>query len=329
MTSSLIEVPCPVCSSTQSTQVWAVKDYMHRITDDTFGVRRCQVCGGGFLSPRPAARDIGSFYPSEFYWSFEEPAATPLTATDVLARRSLQIANKLRCLAHLQPGRLLDIGAMKGEFLYAARGAGWQVDGVEFSASVPNLFDVPIRYGEFVDMQFAPASFDCVTMWAVLEHVYEPRPYVRKIAQLLADGGTFLGVVTNFNSLQARLLRADDYPRHLTLFTKRSLRRLLAEVGLELLRFWTDQRLFGGALRGAISYGVKRALGYSADEALYEMRDRRDPEAFCCKFRRRPSEAMRWLSRMDKAALWLPEKALDLARCGLNLGFEARKIASK
>jgi SAM-dependent methyltransferase len=329
VTSQLIEVPCPVCASTRSTQVLAVKDYMHRITDDTFGVRRCHVCGVGFLSPRPAARDIGRFYPIEFYWSFEESAATPLTATDVLARRAVQIANKLRCLADLKRGRLLDIGAMKGEFLYAALDAGWRAEGVEVAASIPNLFNVPIRYGEFVDMEFAPASFDCVTMWAVLEHVYEPRAYVRKIAQLLADGGTFLGVVTNFNSLQARLLCADDYPRHLTLFTKRSMRKLLAEAGLEPVRFWTDQRLFGGALRGAITYGVKRILGYSADEALYEMRDRSDPEAFCCKFRRRPSEAMKWLSRMDKVALWLPEKALDLARCGLNLGFEARKMAAE
>ena len=326
VTSHLIEVPCPVCTSTRSTQVLAVKDYVHRITEDTFGVRRCQVCGVGFLSPRPSARDIGSFYPNEFYWSFEE-SATPLTATDVLARRRAQIANKLRCLAHLESGRLLDIGAMKGEFVYAALEAGWRAEGVEFAGSIPNLFNVPIRYGEFLDMEFAPAKFDCVTMWAALEHVYEPRAYVRRIAQLLADGGTFLGVVTNFNSLQARFLRADDYPRHLTLFTKSSMRKLLGEAGLEPVRFWTDQRLFGGALRGAMSYGIKRALGYEAHEALYEMRAWRDPEAFCCKFRGQPSIAMKWVSRLDKLVLWLPEKALDLARLGLHLGFEARKTA--
>ena len=138
---------------------------------------------------------------------------------------------------------------MKGEFVYAALEAGWRAEGVEFAGSIPNLFNVPIRYGEFLDMEFAPAKFDCVTMWAALEHVYEPRAYVRRIAQLLADGGTFLGVVTNFNSLQARFLRADDYPRHLTLFTKSSMRKLLGEAGLEPVRFWTDRRLFGGALQ--------------------------------------------------------------------------------
>jgi hypothetical protein len=217
---------------------------------------------------------------------------------------------------------------MKGEFLYAARQQGWQVEGVEFSSSVPNLFDVPIRYGEFLDMDFAPGSVDCVTMWAVLEHVYEPRAYVRKISSVLEAGGTFIGVVTNFNSIQARWLRADDFPRHLTMFTKSSLRALLREAGLQPVRTWTDQRLFGGALRGVGTYGTKRLLGYDVDETFYEMRNWRDPEAFCCKFRGRRSAAMRWVSRVDNASLWLPEKLLDLLGCGLHLGFQARKLSA-
>jgi SAM-dependent methyltransferase len=326
VSSRLVQVDCPVCGSAQSSGVYAVKDYVHRISDDTFGVRCCSDCGAGFLSPRPAAGDIGIFYPREFYWSFEKSAEVPLTAAELLARRSVQIENKLRCMAHLKPGRLLDIGAMKGEFLYAARSAGWQGEGVEFPASVPNLFDVPIRYGEFLDMDFEAASFNCVTMWAVLEHVYEPRAYAQKIASVLETGGTFIGLVTNFNSIQARWLRSDDFPRHLTMFTKSSLSALLREVGLQPVRMWTDQRLFGGALRGALTYGTKRLLGYEVDEAFYEMRDWRDPQAFCCTFRGRPSAAMRWVSRFDTASLWLPEKLLDLLGFGLHLGFEARKI---
>lgn len=323
--SPLVDVPCPVCACVDSRPVAEVKDYLLRITDDTFGVRRCRRCGVGFLSPRPVATAIGSYYPDQFYWSFER-AAAPITAPEVLAQRDAQLKHKLRRITHLQPGGLLDIGAMKGEFVHMAIQAGWRAEGVEFSDRVPNLFGAPIRYGEFLDMEFA-TKFNCVTMWAVLEHVYEPRLYVHKIARLLAQGGSFIGVVTNFNSFQARFMHADDYPRHLTLFTRNSLRRLLAEAGLEPVRFWTDQRMFGGTLRGALVCAVKRALGYDADEVLYEMRDRGDPEAFCCKFHRRSSTAMKWLSRFDRAALWLPEMLLDLCGCGLNLGFEARKVA--
>ena len=238
MTSSpLIQVPCPICGSARSIAMWVVKDYLLRVTNDTFGVRRCQTCGAGFLSPRPSPADIARFYPEAFYWSFEQSSTVAITAAQVLERRRSQLTNKLRRLTHLKTGRLLDIGAMKGEFVHVASNEGWGAEGVEFSAGVPNLFDAPIRYGEFLDMGFPAGSFDCVTMWAVLEHVYEPRPYVHEVARVLAPGGAFLGVVTNFNSIQARLLRADDYPRHLTLFTKASLRRLFTEAGLELGTF--------------------------------------------------------------------------------------------
>jgi SAM-dependent methyltransferase len=322
----LVEVPCPVCLSGDSRHVFSVRDYVLRITDDTFGVRQCRRCGVGFLSPRPKAADIPHFYPDEFYWTYEKAEEGGVPAAELLARREVQIEGKLRLMAHLRPGRLLDIGAMKGEFLHVARERGWRVSGVEFSDEIPNPFDVPMQYGEFTKMDFPPGSFDCVTMWAVLEHVYEPRAYVQEVSRVMADGGTFIGVVTNFNSVQARLLRADDYPRHLTLFTKRSLKRLLTGAGLTPVRMWTDQRLFGGQLRGALKYAVKRGLGYTVDEALYEMRNVRDPLEFCSTFKGRKSAAMLWLSRIENIGLALPERLLDFMGFGMNLGFEARKL---
>lgn len=322
----LIDVPCPVCLSRQSRHVFAVRDYVLRVTDDTFGVRQCSRCGVGFLSPRPKPDDIPRFYPNEFYWVYEKADEAGVPAAELLQRRTVQIEAKLRILRHLRRGRLLDIGAMKGEFLHVARERGWRVSGVEFSDLIPNPFDVPMHYGDFTKMHFASGSFDCVTMWAVLEHVYEPRDYVQEVSRVMADGGTFIGVVTNFNSLQARVLRADDYPRHLTLFTKRSLKRLLMEAGLTPVRMWTDQRLFGGQLRGMLKYAAKRSLGYTGDEALYEMRNARDPLAFCSTFRGRRSRTVQWLSRIDNVGLALPEMALDLLGFGLHLGFEARKL---
>lgn len=321
----LVEVSCPVCGESRSTRLFTVRDYVFRVSTQEFGVRACLGCGAGFLSPRPKAEDMGRFYPKEFYWSYENPGGTEVAADELLRRRFAQLESKLHLMSHLAPGRLLDIGAMKGEFLHAASLRGWHAVGVEFSADVPSPFPVEMRYGEFLDMAFETGSFDCVTMWAVLEHVYDPRAYVHKISKLLKKNGSYIGVVTNFNSIHARLLRADDYPRHLTMFTKESLARLLEEAGLRPVRMWTDQQLFGGHLQGALRLLVKRALGYTMDEVLYEMRDRSDPLASATRFRGRRSEAVRWLSRLDKVCLWLPEKILDLMGYGLNLGFEARR----
>jgi SAM-dependent methyltransferase len=321
----VLEVDCPVCGSDKSRHLFSVRDYVFRVSQQEFGVRRCRHCGAGFLSPRPRPGDIGQFYPKEFYWIYEGADEGGVKAEELLERRSAQIANKLQLMSHLTPGRLLDIGAMKGEFVHSAAMRGWRGEGVEFGCDVPNPLGVPMHYGEFLDITFPRKTFDCVTMWAVLEHVYQPREYVHKVSRLLSKGGTFMGVVTNFNSIHARLMRADDYPRHLTMFTKRSLASLMAEAGLKPVRMWTDQKLFGGQLRGALRLVTKRMLGYSMDEALYEMRDRHDLLAFGGKFRGRRSQAVRWLSRIDKASLWLPEKGLDFCGLGFNLGFEARK----
>jgi len=73
-------------------------------------------------------------------------AEVPLTAADLLARRMCRlptscaawrtlVRTSARCRGH--EGRVSVRGPQHG----------WQVEGVEFSASVPNLFDVPIRYG--------------------------------------------------------------------------------------------------------------------------------------------------------------------------------------
>jgi len=85
---------------------------------------------------------------------------------------------------------------------------------------------------------------------------------------VLDAGGRFLGVGDEFQQHSRTLAARDDFPRHLTMFTKSSLGALLREAGLQPVRMWTDQRLFGGALRGAMTYGTKRLIGYDVDEAF-------------------------------------------------------------
>jgi hypothetical protein len=137
-------------------------------------------------------------------------------------------------------------------------------------------------------------------MWAVLEHVYEPERFIKRIVELLRPGGRLIALVTNFNSVQGRYFHLDDYPRHLTYFTKRSLRHICKEHGLKIIQMETDQNIFGGALNGGILYGLKRALGYSAYDALYEWRQLSDPDLFFGKWRGRDSALVRNISRFDR-----------------------------
>ena len=205
------------------------------------------------------------------------------------------------------------------------RSLGWDVEGVELDNDVPNPSDMPIRYGDFLDMVFEPASYDCITFWAVLEHVYKPAAFIRKAAFLLKPGGRLVALVTNLQSIQARWYHADDYPRHLTIFTAAALRKLCRREGLRLVQVRTDQKIFGGALNGGLLYAVKRLGGYSQDEAFSEWKQPHDPDLFWGCWRSRPSRFVRAVSRLDRAITWPIEKLLDYLGFGFIMTFVIEK----
>ena len=297
MTAATFEVPCPVCNGRRRRELFTARDYAHPDRRETFGVVQCTQCGCGYLSPRPAESAMHEYYGEDFYWNYEGGKLDPQA---VLAARTPQIVAKKEFVSDLLPGRLLDIGAMKGEFVHSMRMDGWSAEGIDFSPHAENLFDVPMRYGDFLQLDYEEASFDCITMWAVLEHVYEPSRYVDRVARLLKPGGRFVLLVTNLNSIQGRWFRADDFPRHLTLFTKGSLRHLLGAHGLDVTNLRTNQKIFGGSLYGSLVYAAKRAGGYQPNEIFYEWRNWTDSHAFCCKWRGRDSSMMTWISRADR-----------------------------
>ena len=321
----LTTIPCPLCGDADATDLFTTRDYALKITEQQFVLRECGNCGVGYLSPRPSEPDIGAFYPEEFFWMYEG-TESKLSGDELLIVRKPQLEAKADCLAHLKPGRLLDIGAQKGDCIHWMENKGWSCEGVEYSDTPPNLFNMPIRYGEFFDMEWEQANFDCITMWAVLEHVYYPGKYIKKLASLMKPGGKFIDLVTNLNSPQSRYLKLDDYPRHLTIFTRSSLEKELNKNGFRLDRCWTDQKIFGGSLRGAITYGVKRLFGYSDDEVLAEWKDPTSPLAFCCEWRGKSNWLIKQISRLDNLFMALPEKLLERLGKGFLLSWEATYV---
>lgn len=109
---------------------------------------------------------------------------------------------------------------------------------------VPHVFDVSAMYEPFWE-QFVPAenqatfapkpewkeSFDLVTSFFALEHVADPRGFVRSVTSLLHQGGIFYCLVPNVYANTADLVVAD----HVNHFSESSLRLLFATEGLEII----------------------------------------------------------------------------------------------
>ncbi|MGM4961890.1 class I SAM-dependent methyltransferase [Tardiphaga sp. 1201_B9_N1_1] len=312
-------VACNLCGSKATKHLFSTKDYRFLVDDRDFNVVKCTNCGLVYVNPRPDENDIHRYYNNDFYNAEETPEAAFLGVKD----RILGMA------AHVKKypvGRLLDVGCYRGEFIYHMKGLGWDTSGVEFSSRPPNLFNQDIFYGDVADAPFKEQSFDVITIWAVFEHVYDPRKILRSVNRLLKPGGALIVLVPNYNSLPARFMHHDDVPRHITMFTKKTLDRMLREEGFAAQSWECGQDVYGGSARGWLNFLVKRLAGEPMGDIQAQNRSvERWPE-FSRQIRGKDSAFMK---KVDDFDVWLTphlDKVLDRLMLGFIMTVHARKL---
>jgi len=90
----------------------------------------------------------------------------------------------------LTADRLLDVGCHRGELIDAARSRVTSAVGIDPAAEEQQRDGVTILRGYFPgDERLAAASFDCVAMLAVLEHLGDPAAALAECYLLLRPGG--------------------------------------------------------------------------------------------------------------------------------------------
>jgi SAM-dependent methyltransferase len=100
-------------------------------------------------------------------------------------------------------------------------------------------------------MDHPAGTFDVVTLWQVMEHMYDPSATIRRIHAILRPGGTLVIAVPNAASVQAMLFRSRWYhlevPRHLFHFTPASLTSFVEREGFRVRAFEFRSREHNGA----------------------------------------------------------------------------------
>jgi SAM-dependent methyltransferase len=291
------QIRCPLCGSDKPRKIFERPDLSYRTTTVLFSIVRCRCCGLVYINPRPTEEEIHSYYPEQFY-------APEADAEKLLQDKNEDLSIKHQYVSDIPPGRLLDVGCSKGEFLVFMKKRGWTVSGVDFSRKPPNLFGLDIFYGSLEAAAFERESFDLITLWAVLEHVYDPMNMLLSINRLLKLGGTVVLAVTNFCSLPGRLMRQDDVPRHTTLFTRRTLSRFLCCSGFGVDYIVCDRRLYGGSNRGILNFLFKLAAGERIEDVVAQSRSAEHWHRFSSQLHGKDS---RWMQRIDRAdVIWTP-----------------------
>ena len=135
-------------------------------------------------------------------------------------------------------GRLLEIGCGSGQMLRDMRERGWDVTGIDVdpvAVTLARSHGLDVREGSLPSQSFEENSFDIVTMSHVIEHLHDPRAILSGCLRILRPGGRLVLVTPNTGALSLRLFGPNwmhlDPPRHLHLFNRKGLTRLVGAAG--------------------------------------------------------------------------------------------------
>jgi SAM-dependent methyltransferase len=130
------------------------------------------------------------------------------------------------------------------------RALGWDVQGVEpdprAAVLARDAYKLPVLIGTLQEARLPEASFDAITMSHVIEHVPDPWLLLKECCRLLKEDGRLVLLTPNIRSLGHRLFRRSwlnlDPPRHLQLFSIKTLRRAARQTGLVIKTLRTTSR---------------------------------------------------------------------------------------
>jgi 2-polyprenyl-3-methyl-5-hydroxy-6-metoxy-1,4-benzoquinol methylase len=253
-----VEVDCPACGQTERAHQWR-KYEMDWV--------RCAACATVYLSPRPDPGLMSEYYRTSRnyeYWNrVIFPASEDSRRAKIFRPRAERVADIVRRHG-AGTATIADVGAGYGTFCEEMRDVG-TFERVVALEPEPHLAQTCRDKGlETIESRVEDATIDrldAVTSFEVIEHLFAPREFVRRCAELLPPGGLFIVTCPNVRGFDIQTLGplsdAID-PEHVNLFHPDSLSALLAEEGFEVLEAQTPGRLDAELVR-------KRAVAGEVD----------------------------------------------------------------
>jgi SAM-dependent methyltransferase len=232
---------CPLCSSEKIALHFNCND--HFISKKDFAIYKCSACGFLFTQDYPEETEIAQYYESDNYISHSDTSkgfSNKLyrIARGIMLRRKKNLIVKI---TRLKRGMILDIGSGTGYFAATMKRAGWLARGIEINEKARNISIA--NFGLEVDppdriTSYESNSFDCITLWHVLEHFHDPFKNISEIHRLLKPGATCVVALPNSCSYDANYYKqfwaAWDVPRHLWHFQPSTFRILSEKSGFIL-----------------------------------------------------------------------------------------------
>lgn len=168
------------------------------------------------VEPMPSEQALSDYYAQKYYQESDGKKSTyDVSYTpDELAYKALESQMTLQGMlenlsSSITSPVILDLGCGEGFLVQEAIDLGYQVTGVDFSSFGVEKWNPDVQaqcvFGDIYDfLSHAPQKYDVCILRNVLEHVIDPAALLKKISDILNDGGIAVITVPNdYSALQA------------------------------------------------------------------------------------------------------------------------------
>ena len=222
---------CQICKGTSFKDFLSVID--HNVSGDCFNISECINCGFRFTNPRPKEETIGKYYKSSNYISHSSSKKGLINKIYHIVR-NYQFKKKTGLITRrieTHEKKILDIGCGTGDFINYLKEKGWVTAGIETDSGARKIAEEKNQQRVFENIEkLNGEKFDVITMWHVLEHIYDLNTFLKSIYTLLNDKGLLVVGVPNNSSYDAKFYKenwyAYDPPIHLSHFRIKDISKL-------------------------------------------------------------------------------------------------------
>lgn len=246
---------CKICNNTVGNIPYTGREMMFG-TGDEFSYFKCPVCGCLQIEEVPDSLD--KYYPNNYYSYRQKGTSSWGTLRDSLIHSSAQWGIDRILPIHLLSHKyakyhqykqlwlkgvdkktsILDIGSGKGVLLNMLH-----VFGYENLTGIDPYIDGDVSYDNGVrifkkDIYDLDKQYDFVMLHHAFEHIADPHKSISRLSEIVTDNGRILIRIPVVDGYAWRKYQMDwfqvDAPRHLFLYSVKSMRMLAEEHGLEI-----------------------------------------------------------------------------------------------
>jgi len=253
-----VQIACPACNGKDQTKSFV-----------KFGLRHvsCDKCHTTYVSPRPRPEHLAEYYEKSEDWAYWSKYVFPASEKP---RRDKVFIPRVRALNEMckkfgtRTGTLAEVGAGFGIFCDEIKKTGvfGRVIAIEPNPDLArNCRDRGIETLEqpFDEVAIDDGSLDVLASFEVIEHLFDPRAFLRKCNALLAPGGLLVISSPNSSGFDAIVLgeKWGSFDLgHLNLFNLDSLSDLLQASGFRVIERTTPGKLDAELVRKEVLEGA-------------------------------------------------------------------------